>query len=326
MKNNTLKNLKALQSEIKLSSKDRSEVGDFLMAKISEDSSTQRASIWLKLADHLLPANFELKPVAVFLIILLVFGAVFTSVGVSKNTLPGDALYPVKLTTENIKYNVFTKQENKSQYAMSLIENRIKELKEIVKNEENGERQAKIAQATQEIQENLDKVVKDIDVQETHKVVMAAQEVEEQLAAVQQEIEDMDVEEIKQKIQETSELLNSVVIEKITQQVQDIQNNENADDELKKIASEIEIYLEDNDYQDAVEKIVLMNSLIANGQEVKGDTDENQTTNTSTTEVADNNSQASSTQTASQIEPISVKELLGIEEEEESQEFMVELK
>ena len=323
MKNDAIKNLKSLHNDIKLSSKEKSEVGDFLMAQVSQDMfyKNEKPSFWLKMADHLIPASFEMKPVAVFALILFLFGSVFTSIG-APSALPGDALYSFKLTGENIRYNVFTKKENKSKYAMTLVETRVNELKQIVTKEENGNKSERIAKATKEIENSLNKVTDKINVEETYNVVMAAQEVEEKLEAVKEEIKDMGVDDVEDKIEETNNIVNLMVIEKISEEIQNIEENELASEELKKVAKEAEVYLAEGNYEKAIESIVTMNEIInldiEKDGEIKGDNDA----------VVDNDldSSTTTTQPVINIEPVSIEELLGIEEEKKSEEFKVELK
>lgn len=215
---NLIKNLKSLQNEIHISIDQKRKVEDFIMAKIAKDFDynykQNKVSIWLRLADILVPQNLALQPVAIFSLILGLFLITsFASINASKNSLPGDTLYPVKITAENVRYNLTFSDQEKAKVAMSLVENRVNEFKSIVGQEDDSQKQEKIVQATEKIKNSLDKVkdkVQQIDQKSKDEgVVETVKEIDHKLALVKDEIgslknEGNEVKEIINQVEETS--------------------------------------------------------------------------------------------------------------------------
>ena len=107
-KNEIIKNLELLGQQIKMTDEQKQRSEDFIMSRIKSDLFIEEKNtvpIWLKLADAFVPANFRLQPVAVFsLVIGLFFVTSFASINASKNTLPGDPLYQIKITAVDSSY------------------------------------------------------------------------------------------------------------------------------------------------------------------------------------------------------------------------------
>lgn len=192
---------------------------DFLMAKIEhglpeEFRQKTKLPFWLRLADTLVPENFAFRPVAVFSLILGLFLITsFASVNASKDTLPGDTLYPVKITAENIKYNLTFSDEQKVRVAMSMVENRVSEVKKIVK-EENGQKEIKVTQVTQKIKSGL-KIVKDKvqvinEKSDNEKVVATVKEIDKKLALVESEVNQTTQEAKGEVADKLAEVVNEV--------------------------------------------------------------------------------------------------------------------
>lgn len=156
-----------------------------ILSQVHNEIPEQNVPFLMKFAEHLVPANLAFKPVAVFSLILgLVLISSFGSINAAQNTLPGDTLYPIKITAENVKYNLSFTQEQKAKTAMGMVEKRVGELKVIVEKEDNEEREYKVAQTTQKIKNSLN-IVKD-------KVPIiggeAVKEIDEKLAVMKDEI------------------------------------------------------------------------------------------------------------------------------------------
>lgn len=198
------------------------ETKNFLLAQIP----AAKPAWGLNLVTHLIPVNLVLRPVAAFsLVLALVFISSFASVNASRNSLPGDVLYPVKLTAENLKYTLSFSDEGKARAAMSMVENRISELKKITLMDDSAQvKQAKIGQATNEITNNL-KIVADkmqqldnnqaSNEQEKAKVSMAVKEINDKLINIKQEMQvamdasldnevDQQIEKLTSEIEKTS--------------------------------------------------------------------------------------------------------------------------
>ncbi len=193
--NNLLKNLRTLSAEVKFDTSRKDKVESLLLSRITETGG-EKTPFFIRLADYFVPANFALQPAAVFSLVLglfLIFS--FASANASRNALPGDTLYPVKITAENIKYTLAFSQTNKVKYAMTILENRVAELESIVKSG-NGERQVRMAATTKKIKEGLNLVNNKIeDIGKTEEPVKA-------IAAVK-EI-DIKLSELKNKVVEVS--------------------------------------------------------------------------------------------------------------------------
>ena len=301
MKNNIIKNLESLSSEIRISASNKKEVESFLMSEISRDVQSQnKVSFLMKFADHLVPANLAFKPVAVFsLIVGLLLVSSFGSVSAAKNTLPGDTLYPVKITAENIKYSLSFSHEAKAKVAMGMVETRVGELKVIVADEENGEREYKVVQTSKKIKDSLDKVKDKVAVinEETveeidKKLAMVGDEINE----VVQEIENGEVEELAQVVEQVEEA-SGVVMVALEEQKEQADND-----------GEVKGEEDDDGTDEAVEKATTTAvDEIEDGSELP----------TTTSEIIP----------ANEIIPTrDVKEILGIEEEEvEVEEFEVKI-
>lgn len=171
-------------------------VGNTRRVLLAQMPETKIDSFWLRTATRLMPVNLAVRPVAVFSLVIGLFVlSSFASVNASRNSLPGDVLYPVKLTAENLKYTLSFSNTSKAKVAMTRVENRIGELKKISNlDEPAAEKQIKISQATSEIKDNLklmtdklqsmDKTNKEGGV----KITMAAQEINAKILLAKEEI------------------------------------------------------------------------------------------------------------------------------------------
>jgi hypothetical protein len=102
-----------------------------LLAEMPEQTS-QSGLFWYRLADNFVPQRLVLSPNAVFSLVIALFMITsFASVNASRNSLPGDALYPVKITAESLKYNL-SSGADRAKMAMSMVESRASELKSII--------------------------------------------------------------------------------------------------------------------------------------------------------------------------------------------------
>jgi len=211
-----IKNLKLLKDEILMSDEQKDSLENLLMSKIKQNlPERNRVPLWLKLADRIMPQNFALQPTAVFGLILglfLIFS--FASVNAAKNTLPGDTLYPVKIAAENIKYNLTFSDGQKAKIAMSMVENRVNELKMIVASQKNSEKERKTVETAKKIKSNLD-IVKD-KVQKIDEAEVV-KEIDQKLAMVKEEVEELDqsdeleLEEVASDVEKTRVVVAGVL-------------------------------------------------------------------------------------------------------------------
>lgn len=117
--------------------------------------------VW-QFLDVFLPSKtvyYVVRPVAVVcLIIGLVTGGWVTTVSASYNSLPGDALYQVKLATENVQTTLASKPKE-TKLRAEFASRRAEEVKKIVKsNIPKKEKKAKVAEAVKHLQNDLEQV------------------------------------------------------------------------------------------------------------------------------------------------------------------------
>lgn len=86
-----------------------------------------------------------LKVATVMVIIALVLGS-GRAVYASKDSLPGEALYPIKIIVEDLGKIVIFDQEKKAEYEIKLAEKRITEINAILSTEKYEEKNIKIAE------------------------------------------------------------------------------------------------------------------------------------------------------------------------------------
>lgn len=282
-----------------------------LLSQVRNEMPKQNIPFLMKFADHLVPANLAFKPVAVFCLIAgLLLVSSFGSVGAAQNTLPGDTLYPVKITAENIKYNLTLSQEGKAKVAMDMVEKRASELKVIVADQENGEREYKIVQASKKIKDSLNKV-KD-------KVQIISEKPDADLVGV--------VEEIDKKLAMVGEEINEAVTmaEEVLEEIEDGEDLEDkVADELAQVAEEVEeassvimAALEDTENTKTLKHL--------NTKTLKQNSVEGITTLTSSEQETEEVEEVEIQET--EIYKAPIKDILGIEEEEvEIEEFKVNI-
>ncbi|MBU4360948.1 hypothetical protein KKA66_03835 [Patescibacteria group bacterium] len=172
----------------------------FIMSQVRQNLELpeQKVPVWLKLADAFVPANFRLQPVAVFSLIIGLFCVTsFASINASKNTLPGHPLYQIKITAEQVKYGLSFSEIGRAKAAMSMVENRVGELKIIAQNEnpeDSGEKERKVATAVSSVKSSLNKVKDKLnsikkEENEREEVIAMVKEIDGKLAVVKNEIE-----------------------------------------------------------------------------------------------------------------------------------------
>jgi hypothetical protein len=123
--------------------------------------------------------------IAVLAIIVVLTGGV-VGVRAAKDSAPGDLLYPIKLTSENLQVGLTTAPEKKVELYLSFAEERVKEIQQ-VKTMANGSRAAKIGDAAQNLKENLQKAnaqLAVVKVDAPDKAVDLAKTVSEKAAAI----------------------------------------------------------------------------------------------------------------------------------------------
>lgn len=175
---------------------------EMLLNLQSEDEAKRiswslRWSKWAsKMTNVLAPQQLVARPVATFSLILGLFViSGFASVNASRNSLPGDTLYPLKLTAENLKYSLSFSSESKAKVAMNRVANRMGELKIMVGGmslNNNEAKKEKMVAAAYEIKNNLNLVAKkmqDVRSEVGESEIKTAQEIDAKLTLVKNDLE-----------------------------------------------------------------------------------------------------------------------------------------
>jgi len=170
-----------------------------LLFEISQ-SGNKAKSAW-KLPAFILPTrllarhDFAFKPVLVSLTLFgLIFGGGFLGVLASKDSLPGDLLYPIKIAIENTQVKV-SSQENKPKLQAEFVGTRVDELTQVIEEPVDPDnpikRKEKVVRAVDKLQAqvisakaHLDKIKEE----QPERVVEAVEAISEKTAIVKQKL------------------------------------------------------------------------------------------------------------------------------------------
>jgi len=89
------------------------------------------------------------------LVVLLVTVGGFTNFNIFEDSRPGDSLYIAKKISEKTQQAFTFNQKKKAQLSVQFVENRVKELESILADEENQDRQDRVARLTNDIKEEI---------------------------------------------------------------------------------------------------------------------------------------------------------------------------
>lgn len=106
---------------------------------VSQISAQTRVDLGSERGNVFMPAlralQFAAKPLAAMVIVVLVgLGSYTASVSATKNSLPGDLFYPVKLTSERVQVNFAKNKEEKAKLEIAFAGRRLQEVQEVKKN------------------------------------------------------------------------------------------------------------------------------------------------------------------------------------------------
>lgn len=135
------------------------------------------------------------KPVAAFcLLLLLVFSSGFLVVQGAKGSLPGDLLYPVKITLENAKMKI-SAQTSKPELEAGFVNNRADELSQIInKVEDPIEKKKNVVKAVDKLQAQIVSVKTHLDqvkIAEPEKTAEVTDKVNEKLTEAKKAVEEI---------------------------------------------------------------------------------------------------------------------------------------
>lgn len=138
------KQLKSFGKTIKMDERISGEIRASLLSKISSNE-TAPALASIKAFNPFLYLNYRTLSVAS--VVLIVSTGCIGTVSASLSSLPGDLLYPVKITTEKLQVALITDEGEKTKLKVSFAGRRLQEATEIINKEENGEKEVKVALA-----------------------------------------------------------------------------------------------------------------------------------------------------------------------------------
>jgi len=183
-----------------------------LMSQLQAQKVQKQKSIFsywylLKMLVPFRVLNFMAKPIGVvFLVLLMVVSTGILTVSASRNTIPGDTLYSVKLTSERVKVSFAVSDENESKVHIQNAQERVRELEQVVKEENAPEvKKEKIKIVTENLQKNIESANKSL---EKVKITKQEKEKTEKVLAVIKEV-DQKTKEIKSKLKEQKEKVNN---------------------------------------------------------------------------------------------------------------------
>ncbi len=136
-----IKQLNKLKDEVKVSPDWKSAQRDVLLSKISAQSDFSQQNLFGKLLHT--HTKLAFKPVVFAMLFIIFFGSIIASVSAS-GSLPGEILYPIKLTTEKIQVSLVRNDSKKANLKLKLAKKRIEEIKIVAKNEKNIEKKKEI--------------------------------------------------------------------------------------------------------------------------------------------------------------------------------------
>jgi len=163
---------------------------DNLLLEISE-SGKKTKRVW-NLPVFLVP-KFAFKPVLISCLVLgLIFSGGLLVVQASKNSLPGDLLYSVKISLENTKMKI-SDQASKPELEAEFVNNRAEELSQIIEEVDDPiEKKKKVVKAVNKLQAQVVSVKTRLDqvkIDEPEKAAEITDKVSEKLTEAKGNIE-----------------------------------------------------------------------------------------------------------------------------------------
>lgn len=170
---------------------------DLLLSQITRQNTEKNGSnlfnYWL-LFKSVLPTGFVkfiARPVGVLsAVAVLLFGSGVFGVNASKSSLPGDFLYPVKLTSEKVKVGLAESGEEKAKAHVAIAEERVREIEKIVQVERSSEtKKNKVKIAADGLKKEMEGVKKELDVvkdgvKSAKEIVVTAKEVDDKIEKI----------------------------------------------------------------------------------------------------------------------------------------------
>lgn len=180
---------------------------NLLLSQIKQQSAAKPQSVFVNswyLFKSVLPGSFlkfVARPVGVLTVmILFVFGTGMFGVNASKGSIPGDILYPVKLTSEKVKVGFTVAGEKQAELHVQFAEERVKEIEKVVKSgsePENKKQKIKVSadgltSEMKKAQIQLDKVKQ--EPKKAQEVIAVAKKVDEKTDEIGEKLEQQKLE------------------------------------------------------------------------------------------------------------------------------------
>ncbi len=135
-KKELIKQLNTLKETIKPDSDWKAENRNILLSQIKAQSRLDFAKVKTNFVAKVIPQNIILpilKPVASFALIVFFISIAWTaSVDATKNSLPGDLFYNIKLTTERVQSNLALNDEKRTNLEIEFAERRLDEITQLM--------------------------------------------------------------------------------------------------------------------------------------------------------------------------------------------------
>lgn len=206
-----LKNLQELKPKQEWVAQNRLQLLSQLNAQIgfngNKEDRRKLKNISLFLPQFL--TNSIVKPAGIIALVLAVLSGGFASVSASSGSVPGDILYPIKITKEKMKLSVAPDDKQKTSLHIEFANERLNELDKITKTEPKKEKQNQKAQkAIKGYKKEIDDVKKSLEqvksVQKSEEAVKVAKMVTEKTEEFSKTLDTkkQEVPEIKKDIKE----------------------------------------------------------------------------------------------------------------------------
>lgn len=189
---------------------------ELLLSQIKAQSTKKPSSIFsywylVKLIFPMRFLHFIAKPVGVTIIagLFIIITGVY-SVNASKGSLPGDILYPIKLTSEKVQISLTFSQPEKTQLRIIYAEERVKEIEKVIRMETDlQKRQKKVNIAVNNLKTEMNNVARDLE-NVKNKTVNKKEEAQKTIESVKQI--DAKIADISSKLEIHKEELNKEVV------------------------------------------------------------------------------------------------------------------
>jgi hypothetical protein len=161
-KKELLKQLHNLNQEIKPDAEWKASNRDILMSQIKAQTTVakiEHASIFNGLMFKKFIAAAYRPVAAMVLIVGIVLGGYTMTVSATKNSLPGDFLYPIKLTGERMKVNLAGNDEKKANLEIEFAQKRLDEMQKVADNSgSDSDKKENMQVSLQKYQESINNV------------------------------------------------------------------------------------------------------------------------------------------------------------------------